>query len=102
DGEFQALADAHFPVLLVEEAEVEGGQRDNDGDEGQPEPRRGAKPVDEQEIQECAPLDETDRFGTKGRRESLRGTRAASERSDAVRHHEGKASPEGPGPRMLN
>ena len=48
--EFQRLADPHLAVLLVEDAEIESGQRNDQAEEAQPEPQRRAEPVGGQEF----------------------------------------------------
>src|SRR3546814_13676265 len=48
--ELQTLADPHLLVFLVEHAKVEGGERNDERDERQPEPGRCAQPVGEQKF----------------------------------------------------
>src|SRR3546814_21164292 len=43
----QALADTHLAAFPVQYAEIEGGERYDEGDERQPEPERRSEPVGE-------------------------------------------------------
>ena len=54
-GKLQRFGDAHGAVFLVENPQVERGQRDDDAGEGQPEPSRGTQPVSEQKFHDLLP-----------------------------------------------
>ncbi len=51
--QLQALGDAHLLVLLVEDAEIEGEQHDDDAEEGQPEPGGLAEEIGHEKRQDC-------------------------------------------------
>ena len=53
--QLQAFRDAEFAVLLVQDAEVEGGQHDDDGQERGPEPDGRAEPVGGEELRHGPP-----------------------------------------------